>query len=104
VIGTASIRWVRPALTTSAQSAARRRNVVARCSRAGITSVATASVAARWMVVGKTSLDDCDAFTWSFGCTPTPPRPASSAITSLAFMLELVPEPVWKTSTGKWSS
>jgi hypothetical protein len=26
------------------------------------------------------------------------------AITSLAFMLELVPEPVWKTSTGKWSS
>ena len=26
------------------------------------------------------------------------------AITSLVFMLELVPEPVWKTSMGNWSS
>ncbi len=25
-------------------------------------------------------------------------------MTSLAFMFEDVPEPVWKTSTGKWSS
>ncbi len=29
---------------------------------------------------------------------------ASLAMTSLAFMLELVPEPVWKTSIGKCSS
>jgi hypothetical protein len=49
-------------------------------------------------------LDDCDALTWSFGCTSTPERAAIEAITSLAFMLELVPEPVWKTSTGKCSS
>ena len=31
-------------------------------------------------------------------------RPRASAITSLAFMLVEVPEPVWKTSIGNWSS
>ena len=40
-------------------------------------------------------------FTWSFGCTSLP---ASVAITSFAFVFELVPEPVWKTSIGNWSS
>jgi hypothetical protein len=40
-------------------------------------------------------------FTWSLGCTPPP---ASLAITSLAFMFDDVPEPVWKTSIGNWSS
>ena len=40
-------------------------------------------------------------FTWSFGWTSSP---ASAAITSFAFMFELVPEPVWKTSIGNWSS
>ena len=54
--------------------------------------------------MGKVSLDDWLALTWSLGCTSTPARPASEAITSLAFMLELVPEPVWKTSIGKASS
>ena len=39
--------------------------------------------------------------TWSFAWTPSP---ASDAITSFAFMFELVPEPVWKTSIGNWSS
>ena len=39
--------------------------------------------------------------TWSLGCAPSPAR---LAITSLAFMFEEVPEPVWKTSTGNWSS
>ena len=39
--------------------------------------------------------------TSSFGCTSSP---ASAAITSLAFMFEEVPEPVWKTSIGNWSS
>src|SRR5882757_509226 len=105
VIGTASIRWVRPALTTSRQSAARRRSAAARYSSAGTTSLATASVAARWMVVGKTSLEDWEAFTWSFGWTSAPSaRVARVAITSLAFMFEEVPEPVWNTSTGKCSS
>jgi hypothetical protein len=90
------MRCVRPALTTSAESSARRRSVAARCSSAGTTSVASASVAARWIVVGNTSLLLCEALTWSFGCTDTPePRVASVAITSLAFMFELVPDPVW---------
>ena len=39
--------------------------------------------------------------TWSLGWASSP---ASSAITSLAFMFEDVPEPVWKTSMGNCSS
>jgi hypothetical protein len=70
-----------------------------------MTSVTTASVAATWIVVGKVSLDDCDAFTSSFGWTSRPSaRVASVAMTSLAFMFDEVPEPVWNTSSGKWSS
>ena len=43
--------------------------------------------------------------TWSFGLTVLPSaRVARVAMTSFAFMFELVPEPVWKTSTGKWRS
>ncbi len=40
-------------------------------------------------------------FTWSFGWASSP---AIAAITSFAFMFDEVPEPVWKTSTGNWSS
>ncbi|SLD05173.1 Uncharacterised protein [Mycobacteroides abscessus subsp. massiliense] len=45
-------------------------------------------------------------FTSSFGCTTTGGVACAAilAITSLAFMLELVPEPVWNTSMGNWSS
>ena len=50
---------------------------------------------------GKTSLDDWPMFTWSLGWTVAP---ASVAMTSLAFMFDEVPEPVWKTSIGNWSS
>ena len=39
--------------------------------------------------------------TSSFAWTSSP---ASVAITSLAFMFDEVPEPVWKTSIGNWSS
>ncbi len=56
------------------------------------------------MAVGKVSLLDWLALTWSLGCTSVPARAASEAITSLAFMLDEVPDPVWKTSTGKASS
>ncbi len=59
------------------------------------------SSAARWTVDGKTSFDDCPMFTSSFGWTSSP---ASVAMTSFAFMFEHVPEPVWKTSIGNWSS
>ena len=61
----------------------------------------SSSSAARWTADGKTSFDDCPMFTSSFGCTPSP---ASVAITSFAFMFDEVPEPVWKTSIGNWSS
>ena len=40
-------------------------------------------------------------FTWSLAWASSP---ASSAITSFAFMFDEVPEPVWKTSIGNWSS
>ena len=56
------------------------------------------------MAVGNTSLLDWLALTWSLGWTSTPARCASVAITSLAFMFELVPDPVWKTSIGNASS
>ncbi|MDT4880543.1 hypothetical protein FQZ97_1163110 [compost metagenome] len=52
-------------------------------------------------------MEDCEALTWSLGCTTLSlpaafrARVASSARTSLVFMFELVPEPVWKTSMGK---
>ena len=43
---------------------------------------------------------------WSFGWTsrPSSESPTSRASTSLTFMFVDVPDPVWKTSTGKWSS
>ena len=62
-------------------------------------------VAARWMADGKTSLEDCEALTWSLGWTLRPSfSVARLASTSLAFMFEDVPDPVWKTSIGKCSS
>ena len=54
--------------------------------------------------MGKTSLLLCEAFTWSLGWTRVPSREARVAMTSLAFMLLDVPDPVWKTSSGNWSS
>src|SRR5450830_1690206 len=54
------------------------------------------------MVVGMMSLLLWPQFTWSLGLTGSPSRRvARVAMTSLAFILELVPEPVWKISTGK---
>ena len=101
VTGVASIRWVRPDFTTSANSAALVSNVAARWSSAGTRSCVAAAVAARWIDVGNTSLLDWLALTWSLGCTSRPSaREARVAITSLAFMFDEVPEPVWKTSIG----
>ena len=62
--------------------------------------------AARWIADGNTSLDDCEAFTSSFGCTGRPSRSRRPGwrCTSFMFMLVEVPEPVWNTSTGNWSS
>lgn len=61
--------------------------------------------AATLIDVGITSFDDCDMFTWSFGCTVRPSeRDATVAITSFRFMFVLVPLPVWKIETGNWSA
>ena len=65
----------------------------------------TASVAARWIDDGNTSLDDWDALTWSFGCTGRPlARAARLAMTSFAFMFDDVPDPVWNVSIGNCAS
>ena len=99
------MRWVRPLLTTSANSSALRDSDSSRCCRAGMRSRTIAPVAATWIADGKTSLDDCEALTWSLGCTGLPSASvARVAMTSLVFMLLDVPEPVWKTSIGKCSS
>ncbi|MDT5173583.1 MAG: hypothetical protein QOG37_834, partial [Mycobacterium sp.] len=51
------------------------------------------------------SLDENGSLTSSFGCTLLPSFSAASvAMTSFAFMFDDVPEPVWKTSIGNWSS
>ena len=63
------------------------------------------------MAVGKVSLEDWPRLTWSLGWTgvlePRTPPASSMArleMTSLAFILDWVPEPVWKTTSGKWES
>jgi hypothetical protein len=54
------------------------------------------------------SFVDCEAFTWSLGCTvrlaAASRRAARVATTSFTFMFVEVPDPVWNTSTGNWSS
>ena len=95
------MRCVRPDFTTSSNSAALAANAASRCSSAGSSRFVASSSAARWTALGNTSLDDWPMFTWSLGCTPSPAR---LAMTSLAFMFVEVPDPVWKTSIGNWSS
>ncbi len=103
ITGVASIRCVRPDFTRSRNSSAFATRLSWSTASAGWRSSTTASVAATWIAVGKVSLLDWLALTWSLGWTSVPLRPASEASTSFMFMLELVPDPVWKTSTGKWS-
>ena len=68
------------------------------------------SAAATCIAVGKVSFEDWPRLTWSLGCTGAlPPRSPPSislarlAITSLAFMLVWVPEPVCQTTSGNSS-
>ena len=91
------MRCVRPALTTSANAAALAASDASSSPSAGSRSFVAASSAARCTAEGNTSFEDWPRLTWSLGCTPSP---ASVAMTSLAFMLDEVPEPVWKTSIG----
>src|SRR5690606_11845060 len=100
-----SMGCVRPDFTAVRYSSAWRVSAFCRCLRAGIRSLGTAPVAAMWIDDGNTALDDWEAFTWSLGWTGRPSRScASVATTSLAFMLDEVPDPVWNTSSGDWSS
>ncbi len=92
----ASIRCVRPDFTASAQSVALASSDSARCSSAGTSDRTRASVTATCTDVGKTSFEDCEALTWSFGCTSVPAmRVANVARTSFMFMFDEVPLPVW---------
>ena len=108
--GVASIRWVRPLLSTSSNASALSEKASCSRSRAGSNSSCSARLAETCIAVGITSFDDCDMLTWSFGCTRllprSPPRAtdAALAITSLAFMLVDVPLPVWKMSMTNSSS
>ena len=71
----------------------------------------SSSTAAIYIAVGKVSLEDWPRFTSSFGLIgflepSTPPAiwMARLAMTSLAFMLLCVPDPVWNTTRGNsWS-
>ena len=72
----ASIRWVRPGLHHVRPLAPPccpewTRGAPAPGSGPG----STAAVAARWIEDGNTSLEDCEAFTTSFGCTGRPEPP-----------------------------
>ncbi len=91
------MRWVRPALTMSANSVALAVKAASRRSSAGSRPLVAVSSAARCTAEGNTSLEDWPMLTWSLGCAPSPAR---LAMTSLAFMFVEVPEPVWKTSIG----
>src|SRR5918999_2441105 len=95
------MRCVRPDLTMSSNASALPANARSSRSSAGSRRFVASSSAARWTALGNTSFDDWPMFTWSFGWAPSP---ASVAMTSFAFMFEEVPEPVWKTSIGNWSS
>ncbi len=104
ITGVASMRWVRPDFTSPANSSALADRLRSRVARAGSRRSVTATADATWIEVGNVSLLDWLALTWSLGWTSVPALVARVAITSFMFMLELVPEPVWKTSTGNWSS
>src|SRR5919204_386545 len=90
-----------PDASTSASRAACASNGLAGARMRRLVSSVSSSSAARWTADGKTSFDDWPMLTSSFACTSSPAR---AAITSFAFMFEEVPEPVWKTSMGNWSS
>ncbi len=85
----------------SLNSSALPANAASRRSSAGSSVFVASPSAARCTALGNTSLEDWPMFTWSLGCAPSP---ASVAMTSLAFMFDDVPEPVWKTSIGNWAS
>src|SRR5882724_4496424 len=78
---------------------------------AGSSASLIACTVATCMTVGNTSLEDWPRFTSSLGwigferaITPPASWMARLAMTSLAFMFDCVPEPVWNTTSGNSSS
>ena len=104
-MGVASCRWVRPDLTMPAFSSSRRRKVATSLSMAGKSLSSMAMTAEMCMAVGKVSLEDWLMLMSSLGCRSFLPAISLPrlAMTSLAFMLDWVPEPVCQTTRGKWS-
>ena len=130
-IGTASCRWVLPLLTIPSCFSSRTRKAAISFSAAGIRRSSRAVTAEMCMAVGKVSLEDwlmlmsslgwqslaaCPAAALLFCPAPVLPAcpsaaPAAAAaislarlaMTSLAFMLDWVPDPVCQTTRGKWS-
>ena len=96
VSGIASIKCVRPVFTTLPSALPRASTALRRCFNAGSKVCSVSSTAITRRLVGITSLLLWPRLTWSLGCTARfDAALATCAITSLAFMLDDVPEPVW---------
>ena len=93
------MRCVRPDLTYRSSRRAWRVKDFSSCLSAGSSLVVAWSSAARCTALGNTSFEDCPMFTWSLAW-----EPERFASTSLTFVFVDVPDPVWKTSMGNWSS
>ena len=102
-MGVASARWVRPILMMSSHWWALSASTSRKRCRAGTSSLWIAWATATWMAVGNMSLVDCPMLTWSLGWmgfflskrSPPVSSMARLLMTSLAFMFDEVPEPVW---------
>ena len=108
VMGVASWRCVRPTFTTSRYCWAFARRVSRNRVTAGIRTASSCSTAAICIAVGNVSFELWPRLTSSLGwigvfepITPPASSIARFAITSLAFMLVCVPDPVWNTTSGK---
>jgi hypothetical protein len=102
---------VRPFLTRCAKASAFLSSSACSSSRAGIRRWWISSTAAICMTVGNVSLELCPILQWSFGWigllpprVPVRAKLARPAMTSLAFMLLCVPDPVCQTASGNWSA
>jgi hypothetical protein len=102
--------WVRPIFTMSIHSLAFAAIASRRPVTAGSSRPVTFTAAAMYIAEGNVSFDDCDIFTWSFGCTGALLPSAVPAswqqrfeMTSLTFMLNCVPLPVIHTCSGNMS-
>jgi len=102
---------VRPFFTILANFCAFASNALWRVSNAGSKRWWISSTAAMCITVGNVSFELCPMLQWSLGWIGSlPPRvPVSAslarpAMTSFAFMLDCVPEPVCHTARGNWSA